>query len=322
MKRFLHSKALPRKSVVDLAFNHVKPSYEVSNIHLQSRPAIVNIHGIFGSRNMFRSISKQLADKLDMDVYSVDLRNHGESPWAVPYDFITLSKDVIQFIKRRIGAERPVNLLGFSIGGKIALLTTLCEQVNIKKCISIDLPPYETPKLDPVVIENYGLIMKIINREIKIEKGSPNWKQVLLGYFKALPANMVNNGDPSLYFANGFFCVKKNGEPLDPHKPHKGNDDQFIDYYLPLEQFPDILDSVKRWPDLHGQENKDGSLQTSTDRSVLFMRALQSEFIKDDYSLLKKSFPNAQVREFNTGHNMTVEQPKETFKCIVDYFKT
>lgn len=322
MKRFLHYKALPRKSVVDLAFNHVRPSYEVGNIRLQSRPAIVNIHGIFGSRNMFRSMSKQLADKLDMDVYSVDLRNNGESPWAVPYDFMTLSKDVIHFIQGNIGAERPVNLLGFSIGGKIALLTTLCEQVNIKRCISIDLPPYVTPKLDSVVTQNYALIMKIINREIKIEKGSPNWKQVLLGYFKALPANMVNNGDPSLYFANGFYCVKENNQPFDPLKPHEGDDDKFIDYYLPLKQFPDILDTVKRWPDLHGKENEDGTFQTSTDRSVLFMRAMQSEFIKDDYSLLKKSFPNAMVREFNTGHNMTVEQPKETLKCIVDYFKT
>lgn len=322
MKRFFSTKTIPTKSVVDLAFHCVKPTNAVSKGSSDLRPALINVHGIFGSSAMFRSLSQPFANRLNMDVYSVDLRNHGDSPWAFPYDFMTNAKDVIQFIKTHIGTERPVNLLGFSIGGKISLLTTLCNEVNVEKCISMDLPPYETPQLDSVVIQNHGLIMKIINREIKIERGSPNWKQVLLGLFKALPANMVNNGDPSLYFANGFFKVRHNNIAYEDEKTHKPNEDPYIDYYLPLKQFPDLLDTVKAWPNLYGKENSEGIFQTSTPRSVLFMRALKSGFIKDDYSLLRQSFPNALVHEFNTGHNMTVEEPEKTVQCIIDYLKS
>lgn len=321
IRRSISTKSIPTKAVVDLAFHHVHPSASSLKKHPGPRPVLVNLHGIFGSSAMFRSISKPLADELDMEVYSVDLRNHGDSPWAFPYDFLTHAKDVIHFIKTNIGTERPVNLLGFSIGGKIGLLTTLCHQVNVTKCVSMDLPPYETPQLDDVVLQNYALIMKIINREIKIKRGTPNWKQLLLSYFKALPANQVNNGDPSLYFAAGFYRVKKNGVSYEDEKAHRPIGDPYIDYYLPLKQFPALLDSVKAWPDLSGKENSEGIFQESTDRSVLFMRALKSGFMKDDYSLLYKPFPNAKVCEFDTGHNMMVEEPKKTLQCIKDYLK-
>lgn len=58
------------------------------------------------------------------------------------------------------------------MGGKIALLTTLYKNINIRKCISIDLPPYETPELDPMILQNYDLIMRIIRRDVKILRGS------------------------------------------------------------------------------------------------------------------------------------------------------
>lgn len=321
MKRFLSTHSIPTKAVVDLAFHHVKPP--VSSVHGDPglRPVLVNIHGIFGSSAMFRSISKPLASQLGTDVYSIDLRNHGDSPWAFPYDFMTHAKDLIHFIKNHFGPHRPINLLGFSIGGKVGLLTTLCHEINIDKCVCLDLPPYETPQLDDVVIQNYALIMKIINREIKIKRGSRNWRQVLLDHFEALPANKVENGDPSLYFASGFYRVKKNNISFEQERAHRPIGDPYIDYYLPLKQFPNLLDSVKAWPDLSGKENSEGIFETSTDRSVLFMRALKSKFIKDDYSLLRKPFPNSKVCEFNTGHNMMVEEPKETFKCIVDFLR-
>ncbi|QLQ80483.1 hypothetical protein HG537_0D04830 [Torulaspora globosa] len=321
MKRFLSTGGIATKDVVDLAFRHVKPTSTAGKSGSDSQPVLINIHGIFGSSAMFRSLSGPLANHLNMDVYSIDLRNHGDSPQAFPYDFMTYAKDVINFIKTNLGPERPVNLLGFSIGGKIGLLTTLCHEINIQKCISIDLPPYETPNLDSVVLENYALIMKIVNREIKIERGSPGWKNVLLDHFRALPANKVNNGDPSLYFASGFFRVKENDIPHESDAIHHLTEDRYIDYYLPLKQFPDLLDMLRGWPDLHGTDNSQGLLQTSTPRPVLFMRGLQSCFIKDDYSLLRQFYPNAVVREFNTGHNMTVEEPKKTFQCIVDYLK-
>lgn len=37
-------------------------------------------HGLFGNKNNWRSIGKQIANRTKNSVYSFDLRNHGESP--------------------------------------------------------------------------------------------------------------------------------------------------------------------------------------------------------------------------------------------------
>ncbi|CAR29546.1 ZYRO0G11264p [Zygosaccharomyces rouxii] len=314
MKRFLHHGKIPLKSIVDLAFHHQPPPNPVSHV-VNSRPAIINIHGIFGSRRLFRPFSKPLANALNTDVYSVDLRNHGDSPIAQPFNYVSFTKDVIHFIKKHIGDKRPVQLIGFSLGAKVALLATLCSQINASKCIAIDAPPYETVAVDSVLVENYELITKIINQEIKIEKGSKNWKKKLLKLFQGLPANATNNGDPSLYFANGFYSVKRNAEP-----PTAGQD-PYIEYSIPLEEFPNLIDEIIGWPDLQGKDNLEGLFKLSTDSPALFMKAMHSLAISDDYSLLKKHFPRAVVKEIDSGHNMTVEKPEESLQCMIDFLK-
>ena len=316
-KRLIHTKVLPRKPIVDLAYTAVRPKSVIDENELNSRPVLITIHGIFGSRSMFRSFSRNLADALNFEVYNIDLRDHGESPQALPFDYRTMTKDVVHFIEKKFGTKRPIDMIGFSIGGRVALLTALCEKVNVNKCISIDLPPYTIPEVDNVLTENYELISKITTREIKIEKGTPDWKKNLMTLFQEVPANKIDKGDPALYFANGFLINKENDLPY-----NKDTDkDKYVNFYLPLEQVPDMIDVVKLWPDLYGKDNLDHFFKTSTNRSVLFMRALRSTFFKDDLSLVYKQFPNAIIKNFDTGHNMTFEKPKETMECIVEYFK-
>lgn len=185
MSRVAHNKALPYKRIVDLSFHRTRLPSDVSSlIKFEQRPAIINIHGLLGSHVMFHSLNKLLSRKLDADIFSVDVRNHGISPKAIPYDYTTLTNDLIYFIETHIGLERPIYLLGFSMGGKIALLTTLYKNINIRKCISIDLPPYETPELDPMILQNYDLIMRIIRRDVKILRGSPSWQKKFLSFSK------------------------------------------------------------------------------------------------------------------------------------------
>ncbi|GAV55840.1 hypothetical protein ZYGR_0AZ00110 [Zygosaccharomyces rouxii] len=315
MKQFLHQGKLPFKSVVDLAFHHQPAPNSVANA-VNSRPAVINLHGIFGSNKLFRSFNKPLAQALNTDVYALDLRNHGKSPFAQPFNYLTFTKDVIHFIKKHIGHERPVQLIGFSLGGKVALLATLCSEINVSKCITIDSPPYEIDTVDSVILQNYDLITKIITREIKIRKCSAGWKTKLLKMFQSLPANAENKGDPSLYFANGFYSVKENNKP-----PTADQKDPYLEYYLPLEEFPNLIPEILAWPDLSGNGNSEGLFNSSTDSPALFMKALKSEAIKNDYELLKKSFPRAVVKEFDSGHNITVEKPQESLQCMIDFLK-
>ncbi|CAI4506175.1 ANL_collapsed_G0020080.mRNA.1.CDS.1 [Saccharomyces cerevisiae] len=320
MSRLAHNKALPYKRIVDLSFHRTRLPSDVSSlIKFEQRPAIINIHGLLGSHVMFHSLNKLLSRKLDADIFSVDVRNHGISPKAIPYDYTTLTNDLIYFIETHIGLERPIYLLGFSMGGKIALLTTLYKNINIRKCISIDLPPYETPELDPMILQNYDLIMRIIRRDVKILRGSPSWQKKVLELFKSLECNKRKcGGAVALYFANGFLSVKSNNVHQAQLHHEQQQHDPYINYSMPLSSMPNLLDEVKKWPDLSNQ--RDFFQKGTASRKVLFMKGLQSNFINNDYSLLRYNFPCADVREFNTGHNLLLENPEDSFKCILNFF--
>lgn len=316
MKRFLHQGKLPFKPIVDLVFHHTPPPSSAATNTVNPKPAIVNIHGILGSKRYFRSLNEPLARALNTDVYTVDLRNHGDSPFAQPFNYLTFTKDIIHFIKKHIGDKRPVKLMGFSLGGKVSLLTTLCPQVNAIKSISIDAPPYEIQYIDPLIEQNFGLVKKIVNREIRIEKGSKGWKKQVLELFRNLPANIGNKGDPGLYFAGGFFEVKANNSP-----PTADQKDPYLDHSSPLEEFPNLIPEILTWPDLSDHDGLEGLFNLSTDSPALFLKGLQSGSILDDYSLLKKHFPNAVVEEFDASHNIMIEKPKEFFDCVVEFLK-
>ena len=66
----------------------------------EGRPAVI-LHGLFGSKRSWTSIARQLA--ATHLVFSVDLRNHGESPWAVQHDYPSLADDVASFVEEKVG---------------------------------------------------------------------------------------------------------------------------------------------------------------------------------------------------------------------------
>ncbi|EDO17327.1 hypothetical protein Kpol_1062p36 [Vanderwaltozyma polyspora DSM 70294] len=322
-KRFMHSKILPISNTVDLSFSKISPGNLVIPNEYTSKPAIVNIHGILGSKMMFCSLSRELANVLQTDVYSLDLRNHGTSPRAGPFDYLTMTRDIIYFIKKHIGNKRPINILGFSAGGKLGLLTTLSKEINVRKCISIDLPPYYTPEMDPILVDNYNLIMEILNEDIKIQKGSKNWKVKVQKLFNKLPVNIASNGGPAFYFSSGFLSLKGNDLELRDSLPHRKNPDisKYIEYYIPLQSMPDFIEELKKWPDLNSSRMEMEKLDSKTNKPVLFLKGKKSFFINENYDLLKNSFPNAQVHEFDSGHNIMFEKPRESTETIINFFQ-
>ena len=63
-----------------------------------SGPPLLVLHGLFGSSSNWRSVARQLAGT--HTVHSVDLRNHGASPWADSMDYTEMADDVLQLIDR------------------------------------------------------------------------------------------------------------------------------------------------------------------------------------------------------------------------------
>ncbi|CUS22880.1 LAQU0S07e02234g1_1 [Lachancea quebecensis] len=305
VKKLVHEK-LPYKAIVDLAYTHFKspdPSTQ--------RPAIVTLHGLFGSGKTFGSVGRKLSKDLGTEVYNLDLRNHGKSEVARPYDYLTMAGDVVKFLEDKIGPEKPVSLVGFSMGGKVGLLTSLSRAVNVHKCVSIDMPPYTVKDLGTDVEQNYCKILEFCNRKIKVEKGDRGWKDKVVKIFREIPAN--KNAGAALYFSQGFTQLKANNRPFDPALDF----DPYIDYKFPLIEMTDLLDQIKCWP-AEADRSRGGYRQRS-DIPVLFMKGLKSPMIENSYEKLGVTFPNYEVQEFNTGHVLITEAPHEFYESCLAF---
>ena len=82
------------------------------------------LHGLFGSKQnwrfiilfvykLTRSLSKSMSLRFGVDVYSLDLRNHGESPHSSTMSIESMSSDVSAFIKKH--NLHKVNVIGHSM---------------------------------------------------------------------------------------------------------------------------------------------------------------------------------------------------------------
>ncbi|MEK9672414.1 MAG: alpha/beta fold hydrolase [Rhodospirillaceae bacterium] len=102
---------------------------------------LIILHGLFGSKRNWGVIAKALA--ADRRVICLDMRNHGESPWAEPMTYPAMAADVAAFIQDI--ATGPVDLMGHSMGGKAAMMLALMEPDLINRLIVVDIAPSTSP---------------------------------------------------------------------------------------------------------------------------------------------------------------------------------
>ena len=116
---------LPRMSL-ELAFTAVGDG-----------PPLVILHGLFGSRRNWARLAQRLGER--HRVVTVDLRNHGDSPWAQTMSYREMAEDVAGFLTRE-GFE-GATLLGHSMGGKTAMVLALEQGELISRLIVVDIAP-------------------------------------------------------------------------------------------------------------------------------------------------------------------------------------
>ena len=98
---------------------------------------VVVMHGLFGSSTNWRRITRALSDR--HRVISVDLRNHGRSPWAATMSYREMTEDVVALLDR-LGLQKA-DVLGHSMGGKVAMALALTESQRVGRLIVVDIAP-------------------------------------------------------------------------------------------------------------------------------------------------------------------------------------
>jgi len=102
----------------------------------QGDPIII-LHGLFGSSDNWLTQAKIFA--ASYKVYSVDQRNHGQSPHSDDFDYQSMVTDLQEFIEDH-QIQNPT-ILGHSMGGKAAMNFALAHPDKLSKLIVVDISP-------------------------------------------------------------------------------------------------------------------------------------------------------------------------------------
>ena len=105
-------------------------------IHGTGKPLIM-LHGGFGTFDMFTALSPALA--LDHQVIGVDLYGHGRTAITDrPIRFEQMADDIAGLIQH-LGLEKA-DLLGYSLGGTVALQTAIRHPERVNKLVVLSIP--------------------------------------------------------------------------------------------------------------------------------------------------------------------------------------
>lgn len=87
---------------------------------------LIIMHGLFGSKRNWNSLSKVLCQKTvpPRKIIAVDCRNHGNSPHTNEHSYPHLAEDIKVLVEKQLDIEK-VALLGHSMGGRAMMYFAL-----------------------------------------------------------------------------------------------------------------------------------------------------------------------------------------------------
>lgn len=218
------------------------------------------------------------------DVYSLDLRNHGDSPHNTRHDTVAMASDVELFIKDH-KLHKPI-IIGHSMGAKTAMAVALRRPELPSMVISVDNVP----------LENVGLASEFHQFEQRLralqeidESHCHDLKQLKLILAKVEPSELVQT----------FILANL-------HKEHS-----ILRSKIPPQILINSLKLIQGW---------EFGYNHSWSGPALLMRATKSPFAQD-YKKFTLQFPNGELQEIDSGHWIITDEPKWFNKTCEDFIK-
>lgn len=177
------------------------------------------LHGLFGWGGNWATIARRLAAR--HRVTALDLRNHGNSPWADTMSYAEMADDV----RDTLGGK--ATLIGHSMGGKAAMIAALTGAAGeqwVERLIVVDIAPVGYPAPTAQLDAMRGLDLGAITRRSEADRlmsrdipdpaerafllqnlvfgdGAPHWRLNLAGIEQSMPDIL---GFPSLRPGSAF----------------------------------------------------------------------------------------------------------------------
>ena len=121
----------------------------------ETGPAIVILHGVFGSADNWLTVGKQIAD-LGFRVFMLDQRNHGRSPWSDDFGYQEMAEDLQEFLNDQQITD-PI-LIGHSMGGKTVMQYAMNYPDTWQKMVVVDIAPRFYPVHHTSILKGMNLM--------------------------------------------------------------------------------------------------------------------------------------------------------------------
>lgn len=244
-------------------------------------PTIIVLHGLLGLSDNWNYFGRYFAG-LGYYVLVPDMRNHGQSPRSEEFNYKVMGEDIREIIEME--DIKKCNVIGHSMGGKIAMSLAFQSPELIEKLEILDISPrqFDNP------MEHVGFIAAMsridltkVKRRIEVEEAlekSNYEKRILLFLMKNL----------SFSHEYGFRW-----------KPY-------------LEAINRNISEIGRGFDTN----------LHYDGPVLFIRGAKSDYILEkDYPFMKHHFPNYQMVTLpESGHWIHVDDPEGFMNTTEKFF--
>ena len=244
------------------------------------KPVII-LHGLFGWKRNWAGIAKGLANT--HQVFTLDMRNHGESPHSSEMTYPDMAADIAYFIEQnQLG---PCTIIGHSMGGKASMMLALTRPELVERLLVLDIAPvtYDHDYSD------YVNTMKDIDLSEVSKRGDVEPIIADVVNNPAIQAFLMQNLVPN---GQGRYRWRVN---LDAFKTH----------------MPDILG----FPEISNEH--------AYTAKTLFLGGRQSDYIAAPYqSEINRLFPAADVDFIDdAGHWVHADQPKAVLARFQAFLK-
>ncbi|MCI0508882.1 esterase [Chromohalobacter marismortui] len=240
------------------------------------RPLVV-LHGLFGSADNWRSHIKRWQES--RRVIAVDLRNHGKSPHVAGMRYADQAADVEALLDRL--AIDDCDLLGHSMGGKVAITLARQAPTRVARLIVADIAPIAYEHGHEAIFK----AMRAVERQPPADRKAAD--RIMADFVETpatrqfLATNLVRGEDATLVWRVGL--------------------DEIENDYLRIVAVPD----------------GDGTYTGPT----LVLRGERSDYVGDDaLPAIESVLPGARLETVaGAGHWLHAEQP-EAFQTAVANF--
>ena len=251
-----------------------------SENHFTENRALIILHGFLGMSDNWKTLAVQYAEN-GLDVHALDLRNHGRSFHSDQFSYELMVQDVIEYCQANNLAK--IDLIGHSMGGKVAMLLATNYPKMVNKLIIADIGSKFYPQHHQSILAGLNAV-DFSKKPSRIEVDT-----------------IVQQHIPD--FGTRQFLLKS----LYWQKPDQ------LAFRFNLEVFNLKINEI-------GQALPENNI---FEKDTLFIRGGASSYILDsDFDGILKHFPKVTFQTIdNAGHWLHAENPKMFLDITLQYLK-